>query len=136
MQTKKAAWISCLSISFKQVNDTYGHAAGDEVLEQVSRLFEDELPNGLITRQGGDEFAYLQLGVMSDQELEECIERLQSRVSNTFAHLQVGLGCSVVSARTDCLTQNPDSVLHIADKDMYREKALHHAKESSRNNLN
>ncbi len=42
--------------NFKQVNDTYGHAYGDQVLCRVAHLLEDFFPNAVIGRFGGDEF--------------------------------------------------------------------------------
>ena len=49
---------------FKQVNDTAGHAAGDDVLRDVTaRLADAAGPDGLIGRLGGDEFAVLLHGV-------------------------------------------------------------------------
>tara|TARA_R110002051_G_scaffold32382_3_gene73154 strand:- start:86703 stop:88667 length:1965 start_codon:yes stop_codon:yes gene_type:complete len=45
---------------FKPVNDTYGHAAGDQLLREVGRRLGDAVPDGaLIARLGGDEFAVL-----------------------------------------------------------------------------
>ncbi|MCC7147028.1 MAG: GGDEF domain-containing protein [Phycisphaeraceae bacterium] len=42
---------------FKQINDTFGHHAGDQVLVQLARLLEETVPpNGLVSRYGGEEF--------------------------------------------------------------------------------
>ncbi|TGT15319.1 diguanylate cyclase, partial [Mesorhizobium sp. M3A.F.Ca.ET.174.01.1.1] len=45
---------------FKLVNDTCGHAAGDQLLRQISSLLANELPPGdILARLGGDEFGVL-----------------------------------------------------------------------------
>ncbi|PRY15308.1 putative bifunctional diguanylate cyclase/phosphodiesterase [Kineococcus rhizosphaerae] len=62
---------------FKDVNDTLGHAAGDEVLVQVSRVLAGTLGDrGTITRLGGDEFAVLVPGPDGDADLEVVAKRL------------------------------------------------------------
>ncbi len=54
------ALLHCDLDKFKQVNDTYGHAAGDEVIKVVAKRLKDIVePGGLVARQGGDEFVIL-----------------------------------------------------------------------------
>jgi diguanylate cyclase (GGDEF)-like protein/PAS domain S-box-containing protein len=54
--------------SFKLVNDTFGHAAGDEVLVRVARLVQESLrAEDILARLGGDEFAFVLDGVTLDQ---------------------------------------------------------------------
>jgi diguanylate cyclase (GGDEF)-like protein len=49
---------------FKEVNDTLGHVAGDEVLKEVGRRIKDKAgPHDLVVRLGGDEFAILLVGL-------------------------------------------------------------------------
>lgn len=60
---------------FKNINDTYGHAAGDEVLKQVAaRLLEHCRLEDTVCRTGGDEFLY----VLIDPKGRENIERIAS----------------------------------------------------------
>jgi diguanylate cyclase (GGDEF)-like protein len=59
---------------FKSVNDTMGHAAGDELLRQVAdRLREYAGPGDIIVRLGGDEFAIIRAQSEGTQDLAERI---------------------------------------------------------------
>ena len=42
--------------SFKQVNDVFGHAYGDEVIVRMAEALKGSLPQGIVCRMGGDEF--------------------------------------------------------------------------------
>lgn len=66
---------------FKRVNDTYGHATGDEVLKHLAALIRDVLRKGdLVGRLGGEEFAVLQVGASRGealrlaQRIRQCVE--------------------------------------------------------------
>lgn len=60
---------------FKMVNDTYGHAAGDEVLKHVGRLLSDKVRStDFVGRLGGDEFAIL----LPRASLENAMRRVQA----------------------------------------------------------
>src|SRR5438876_3846455 len=68
---------------FKKINDTYGHAVGDEVLKAVSRMFQDSIRStDLAARYGGEEFAMM----MPETESEDAItfaEKLRTLVAAT-----------------------------------------------------
>jgi diguanylate cyclase (GGDEF)-like protein len=65
---------------FKVVNDTCGHAAGDQLLKQTSALLEENLgPGGLLARLGGDEFGVLSRNCGADSAIEMA-ERLRLAV--------------------------------------------------------
>ncbi|CUA99159.1 sensor domain-containing diguanylate cyclase [Pannonibacter indicus] len=66
---------------FKQLNDTYGHAAGDEVLKEVSRTCQSSLrEQDVFSRIGGEEFSVLLPGTAPDVA-EKVARRLQQRIA-------------------------------------------------------
>jgi diguanylate cyclase (GGDEF)-like protein/PAS domain S-box-containing protein len=110
---------------FKPVNDTYGHDAGDRVLEAVARRFLHLVrPGDVVARLGGDEFAVLCPGV-DDQEAEEVARRLVAAAAEPVAvdgsHVQIGASAGVaVVPRAAPLTGR--AVLRRADDALYRAK--------------
>lgn len=81
---------------FKQVNDEYGHAAGDIVLQHVARVLQDTIRNGdTAARIGGDEFLLLLPGTASIPALERLARRLIQRIG---APIRAGPATCRVSA--------------------------------------
>jgi two-component system, cell cycle response regulator len=81
--------ISCVMCDidhFKKVNDTYGHAAGDEVLKQFAEILKQEAREiDKVGRYGGEEFLLLLPGTMLDSAVTFA-ERVRQRVeANTFS---------------------------------------------------
>lgn len=71
---------------FKQINDTLGHNAGDDVLIALSRRVQHQLrPDDLVFRLGGDEFAVLVGPLQRQHEVEEVIGRIQQAMSEPVA---------------------------------------------------
>lgn len=67
---------------FKDINDTYGHAAGDTVLQQVAMRLRGQLQaNDLLARIGGEEFLVVLSGA-DTRNATECAERLRSSIGN------------------------------------------------------
>jgi diguanylate cyclase (GGDEF)-like protein len=71
----------CLDLDhFKQVNDTHGHGAGDDVLRGIGRLLQENArPNDLASRTGGEEFG-LVVDTDSEQALLAFAERLRAAI--------------------------------------------------------
>jgi diguanylate cyclase (GGDEF)-like protein len=121
---------------FKQVNDTHGHEAGDNVLIQFSRILQDTCrESDCIVRWGGEEFLVVVRGLTSNA-LQNLAERIRSNVeSHNFElsnKLTISITCSLGTAyfpltpdRADTLTW--EQTLNIADL------ALYSAKNSGRN---
>jgi diguanylate cyclase (GGDEF)-like protein len=110
---------------FKQVNDRYGHAAGDELLIEVgSRLATVAAGRGLAARFGGDEFALLLTGLSGDGEAQAIADRLSARLSEpvhlTAATVTAGASIGVATAEPGI---NPAELTRQADMAMYSAKA-------------
>ena len=89
---------------FKQVNDTHGHGAGDEVLRLASdRITACVRPGDLVARLGGDEFAVVCTDLAGTDEAESIAARLVAAMAEPFTvdgH-EVRVGLSVGVALTD-----------------------------------
>ncbi|EKP0294776.1 EAL domain-containing protein [Aeromonas veronii] len=110
---------------FKQINDTLGHSAGDQLLKEVSRRLQTCIrQNDLVARLGGDEFVIYLDSSKSDDDISPVLNRIISRLSYPFRLLgnelsiTVSLGVSSVSEQTSDISQ----LLHQADLAMYQAK--------------
>lgn len=107
--------------NFKKVNDTFGHLAGDAVLQALSAIAVSELrPQDTPGRWGGEEFLVL-LPQAGAAEAVELAEKLRSRVGeHEFAE---GLHCTIsIGVAEMCASDTPDTLIHRADKALYRAK--------------
>lgn len=70
--------------NFKKANDTYGHAAGDEVLVETTKIMQNCFPRDFIARLGGDEFLIVLRGVESIDQLKAMTEELLGKLNNFY----------------------------------------------------
>ena len=92
---------------FKQINDTYGHHAGDEVLKSVARICLDTLRlNDLFGRIGGEEFAALLPEVSKDQA-ELAAERVRRAIESTPCQVEKDSISCTMSIGIATLQQHP-----------------------------
>ncbi len=109
---------------FKQINDQYGHASGDELIREIAaRLVNSVRAEDTVARLGGDEFVIL-LDIGSQEEMEQCIDRIMMEVKNPVA--MDGRAVSVsASIGITLFPQNEadaDALLRHADMAMYQSK--------------
>jgi diguanylate cyclase (GGDEF)-like protein len=106
---------------FKEVNDSFGHAAGDELLKQFAKLLTKCFRGtDVIARLGGDEFAVLMTG--TDQSSSP-LERLATITRRESAHLQGNLSWSAGRVAFDPERHETlESMLAEADSKMYEKK--------------
>ena len=112
---------------FKRVNDTLGHAVGDELLVQVTRRLRACVrPQDLVARLGGDEFTVLLEHIRGEQHALQVAQRIKKALHHPFqlADQTVQIGTSIGIALNMYSGIEPDVLLHQADLAMYRAKAL------------
>lgn len=110
---------------FKQVNDLYGHLAGDQYLREVAARMKRQLrPRDMLARLGGDEFAVLLPEVRNRGELEEIAHRLKTCLSEPFQGDEYVIrgSASIGIALYPEDGTNRDSLLSSADAAMYVNK--------------
>jgi len=108
---------------FKEVNDTHGHIAGDEVLKQVAHRLRGAIRyTDVAARLGGDEFAVLLSSVADEAATRRVKDRMRERLCEPMmiGGVEVTVGASI---GFELLDENADpNALHAADRAMYREK--------------
>jgi diguanylate cyclase (GGDEF)-like protein/PAS domain S-box-containing protein len=111
---------------FKTINDSLGHAVGDELLVSVARRLEMFLrPGDTVARLGGDEFAILVSDVRDDVHIATVAERVHELLSEVFhirghalyASASIGIALSAPGY------ERPEEMLRDADLAMYRAKS-------------
>ena len=115
---------------FKQVNDTYGHGAGDQVLMEVARrLLAVVAPSDTVARLGGDEFAIIQAGLEDSARAEALAEKIVQSIAESYRitenTVEIGVSIGVSSYPSDTVEER--ELLEYADL------ALYHVKHSGRN---
>ena len=111
---------------FKQINDTFGHDAGDAVLAEFASLLTGELREvDVAARLGGEEFSVL-LPETSLEDATTVAERLRSRTAGRRFVLEDGraIGFTVSIGVTAGAAGDPRELLRDADRALYRAKAL------------
>lgn len=110
---------------FKSVNDSYGHAVGDRLLQTVAkRLIACVSNEARVFRVGGDEFCLLVKGEMTTEDCTDIVARVKRAVAQLSVvgagEMDVTTSCGFALSPEDSLL--PDDVRELADRRMYEDK--------------
>lgn len=115
---------------FKAFNTCYGHNVGDQVLMFMASLLARETC-GTVGRVGGDEFLVVVEDAVVVQDMEQCLDRLQTRAGSQFVIRGSGtclsIGCCIGAVRIDwekdaACSLTPEKLTGLADEAMYQAK--------------
>jgi diguanylate cyclase (GGDEF)-like protein len=129
MRTRRGENIALLFIDldrFKHVNDTQGHAMGDDLLKEVAQRLRHTVRQGdLVARLGGDEFVVLQTILGPAQEAADLAARIVASLSGPYDlnGRIVEIGASVGIAVSRDGREASEALLSRADAALYRSKA-------------
>lgn len=120
---------------FKEINDKYGHLAGDEAIRTVAKLIVGSVRRSdFVARIGGDEF--IVIGERDNAEaIQETVQAIEAEfASYNLAHrvpysISISIGCSTLGIGESKTT---DMLLAEADKMMYSQKQIHHSEKKLR----
>ena len=119
--------VFCLDLDrFKEVNDLFGHAAGDEILKQFARTIAAALgPNRMFARLGGDEFAIVIPLEPDEAAASDLASRILAALARESAHVARGtsLSASIGIAIYPRHGEDRETLLSNADTALYRAKA-------------
>ncbi|MGE0652682.1 MAG: diguanylate cyclase [Alphaproteobacteria bacterium] len=110
---------------FKPVNDTHGHAAGDEVLREIARRLESVVrETDTVARVGGDEFAIILEPYGNREQAELVAQRIVRRVAEPFmvGNRQCSVGISIGIAVSSGQDFDRPALIKKADTAMYEAK--------------
>jgi diguanylate cyclase (GGDEF)-like protein/PAS domain S-box-containing protein len=106
---------------FKQVNDTHGHAAGDEVIQRVSELLSSAVRNSdAVCRYGGEEFCIVLPGASKQTACDVANRLCQNAHSPGFARVPISVSFGTASIRSG--SETIAVLLDQADKALYASK--------------
>ena len=109
---------------FKDINDRYGHAAGDAALGMTAKTLREAFPDGFVVRWGGDEFVVALMGERSIERTEATVRALLADLARESA--ADGSAWAVTASAGIAATDDPalpiDALIRKSDEALYRAK--------------
>ena len=118
--------VLCIDLDrFKEINDVFGHAIGDALLQEVARRMQDAVGDAFLARLSGDEFAVIAPAATQPAKAAALAERLLASFADELTinaqPLRVGLSIGVAMFPDDGM--DADTLMANADAALYRAKA-------------
>jgi len=134
-RSKKSLCLFYVDIDhFKDINDTFGHLAGDTTLETVAERLTAVLPDrSVIGRLSGDEFAVIVDGLEGDDLVKPKLDKLAQRVLDRLAEPFFVQGHEVFMTASMGIACCPDDAPNVIDLLRNADAALYHAKKEGGN---
>lgn len=137
-RAKRASKAVCLLYididHFKEINDTFGHLAGDATLETVAERLKDTLPNGtIIGRLAGDEFAVIVDKLNTSEGVHESVDGLARSVLDKLAAPFNVQGHEVFMTASMGIAYYPSDAPNVIDLIRNADAALYHSKKNGGN---
>lgn len=115
---------------FKQINDSMGHDAGDELLIALSNTFESKLPkHATAYRLGGDEFAILIEKVKTTEDVTKVLDELKRNLTEPI----IIEGTSITLEYSLGISMYPEDANNRQDLIMYADNAMYYIKNNGKN---
>jgi diguanylate cyclase (GGDEF)-like protein len=140
---RKAAILFMDLDGFKEVNDTYGHHTGDEILQFVAHILSSSIRSvDIAARFAGDEFVVLLSNIKEDEDAIQVAKTIINKINEgtIINHKVITLGASIGISIYPEHSQDADELLKLADAAMYKAKEsgknrviIHHADKKENN---
>lgn len=111
---------------FKDINDSYGHTIGDELLKNISAVLEASVRKGdVVARLGGDEFGVILEHIKNDEDVSCAVNKILKNVQKSFilsnsAEISIEASAGIVVIPKD--SQDVEKIFQYADSALYQAK--------------
>ena len=124
LDQEKPLDFSCIYVDVNElhlINNTYGHAAGDEMLLYIANTLKEVFYGQTVYRLGGDEFLVFVQG-QSFENVQKSIARFEAQLVNKNYHTAIGLSYRTRNTDTDDMVKEAETRMYEAKAQYYQDK--------------